>query len=96
MINSRQIAFADGVAYTFPDDHADIESILGYDNSSLSYESTVAPTIEFDYGSGFAESFTQTKKQETYISPDVRKIRVTFTGDTGVGRLTLQNPIGGL
>lgn len=96
MINSRQINFLDGVAYIFPDDFSGIDGIGGYENSSFSYASTAVPDVEFDYGEGFGEIFAQPKKQDNYLSPDVRRIRVTFTGDTATGRFTLQNPIGGL
>lgn len=99
MIDSRTITLVDGVAYTFPDDHADFDGIGGsYEEFTVNVNSTVDCLVEIDSGLGFTngDSYTQTDATDTYLYPATTKVRLTVTGAGGTARITFQYPIAGL
>ena len=95
MLDIDDITLLADTAFTIPDDVTDVNTIPPYENSALSFDATEL-TVEFDYGLGFNESFSQTQGNQEYNSAGVKAIRLTSVGAPANARATFFKPIGGL
>jgi hypothetical protein len=107
MIKTTDIALVADTPFTFPDDFTGRNIIDGdtnitesevqkFDESSLSFTTAGTVEIEFDYGLGFNELFSQTDQNQAYKSTAVRKVRLTSLSQANTAVLTFTKKIGGL